>query len=57
MFARQLEHARMTPVHPNWLDIEAIIENAAVEVLYGKQSSEAALSQAQSEVQKVFSNR
>lgn len=47
IFAKQLENARMTPVHPKWLDIETIIEDAAVEVMYGKLSAEAALNNAQ----------
>lgn len=46
VFAEQLQHARMTPVHPRWLDIEAAFENAVVEALYGIRSPDAALRQA-----------
>ncbi|MCS6966314.1 MAG: extracellular solute-binding protein [Candidatus Kapabacteria bacterium] len=47
VFAAQLQHARMTPVHPRWLDIEAALENAIVEALYGIRPPEEALLQAQ----------
>lgn len=47
VFARQLESARMTPVHPRWLDIQAVLEEAVVEALYGKKTAEAALNSAQ----------
>ena len=50
VFAKQLESARMTPVHPKWLDMEAIIEDAAVEVMYGKHSAREALNNAQIKV-------
>jgi maltose-binding protein MalE len=43
VFAEQLRSARMTPVHPRWLDIEAALETAVVEVLYGTRSPEEAL--------------
>lgn len=43
VFSNQLSHARMTPVHPKWLEIESIIENSTVEALYGKSSAENAL--------------
>lgn len=46
VFAKQLEHARMTPVFAKWLDVEAIIESAAVEALYGKKTAEEALNDA-----------
>lgn len=49
VFAKQLEVSKMTPVHPKWLDIEALIENATVETLYGKADASAALNNAQQE--------
>lgn len=50
VFARQLSHARMTPVHPKWLDVQAILEEAVVNVLYGRLAPQAALDAAQSAV-------
>lgn len=52
-FARQLEHARMTPVHPRWLDIEEVIEDATVEVLYGNLTPQQALDAAQQDVLEI----
>ena len=37
----------MTPVHPKWLDIEALIENAVSEALYGNKTPKQALDDAQ----------
>lgn len=51
-FAEQLRHARMTPVHPRWLDIEAALEQAVVEVLYGVASPREALQQAQARLER-----
>jgi multiple sugar transport system substrate-binding protein len=53
VFANQLQFARMTPVHPKWLDMEQIIEDAAVEVLYGKSSAQDALNKAQGLVREL----
>lgn len=50
VFAEQLRTARMTPVHPRWLDIEQILENAAVDVLYGRSDARAALAEAQAKI-------
>jgi ABC-type glycerol-3-phosphate transport system substrate-binding protein len=49
VFARQLEFARMTPVHPRWLDLEAVIEKATVRVLLGELTAKEALDEAQDE--------
>jgi multiple sugar transport system substrate-binding protein len=49
VFAEQLAYARMTPVHPRWLDIEAVVEDAVVKVLLGEATPREALDQAQSE--------
>ncbi len=53
VFAKQLEHARMTPVHPRWLDIEAVIEDAVVRVLLGEATPQEALDRAQSEANDI----
>lgn len=50
VFAEQLENAKMTPVHPKWLEIEAAIEEAAVIALYGKMSAKEALDEAQAKL-------
>ena len=47
LFARQLQHARMTPVHPRWLDIEAVIEDAVVRVLLGEETPQESMEKAQ----------
>lgn len=39
IFAEQLKHSKLTPVHPKWLDIEAKLENVTMEILYGKKGS------------------
>jgi maltose-binding protein MalE len=44
----------MTPVHPKWLDIEAIIEEAAVEALYGKKTSKQSLEDAQAKLKLII---
>jgi len=54
LFSEQLNHARMTPISPKWLDIEAIIEKAAVEALYGQKSATGALQEAQQSVEKLL---
>jgi multiple sugar transport system substrate-binding protein len=47
VFVKQLASARLMPVHPHWLDIERVIEDAVVEALYGIRSPEEALYRAQ----------
>jgi maltose-binding protein MalE len=53
VFARQLQSARMTPVHPRWLEMEVVIENAVVEALYGRKDAAQALHDAQYELVRV----
>jgi multiple sugar transport system substrate-binding protein len=53
-FIAQLAAARFTPVHPQWLDIEKIIEDEVVEAMYGRKTTEQALSEAQSEIDAVL---
>lgn len=52
-FAQQLQSARMTPVHPKWLDIEEVLEDAVVRVIYGERSPKQALDEAQQEVSRI----
>ncbi len=54
VFARQLESARMTPVHPRWLDIEAVLESCVVRVLLGEATPEDALIQAHEEIVEII---
>lgn len=53
VFTEQLINTKMTPVHPSWLEMEEILENAVVQVLYGEKSSQAALNEAQAAVQQI----
>ncbi len=53
VFAEQLKYANMTPVHPKWLKMEAILENAIEQVLYAKKSPEDALAEAQEEIEHI----
>ncbi len=50
VFAQQLQYSRMTPVHPKWLEIEPIIENALVEILYQKKGVVEAIEDAQQKI-------
>ncbi|MFI5264879.1 MAG: extracellular solute-binding protein, partial [Candidatus Kapaibacterium sp.] len=43
VFTEQLAHARMTPVHPKWLEIEAILEDETAQALYMKKTPEEAM--------------
>jgi len=36
VFSEQLKNAKMTPVHPRWLDIQDIIESLAENIIYKK---------------------
>ncbi len=55
VFAQQLRSARMTPVHPRWLDIEAVFEDAVVRALYGELTAEQALKEAQRRIWRLLS--
>ncbi|MCX8051466.1 MAG: extracellular solute-binding protein [Chlorobi bacterium] len=50
VFAEQLRWARMTPVHPRWLDIERILEAAVVDVLYGRSDARTSLRAAHAKI-------
>ncbi len=54
VFAEQLQHAHMTPVHPQWLDIEKIIEDAVVEALFGRRSAQESLNAAQVQIKTLL---
>jgi ABC-type glycerol-3-phosphate transport system substrate-binding protein len=56
-FAKQLATAKMTPVHPQWLDIEKIIEEAAVEALIGRRTAQDALDAAQLQVADLLAHK
>ncbi len=43
VFAAQLAHAKMTPVIPQWLDVEAIIEDEVSKALYKTETPERAI--------------
>lgn len=51
VFAEQLKYSKMTPNHPKWLEIEPLIEEALVEVLYQKKGVEQALIDLQKKVE------
>lgn len=50
IFLEQLKYSKMTPVHPRWIEIEPILENALVEVLMQKKGVYQALKDAQKEI-------
>ncbi|MFI5265005.1 MAG: extracellular solute-binding protein, partial [Candidatus Kapaibacterium sp.] len=43
VFTEQLAHARMTPVHPKWLEMEAILEDETAQALYKRKTPEEAM--------------
>ncbi len=47
VFTAQLQHARMTPVIPQWLDVEAIIEDEVSKALYKQETPEEAMASMQ----------
>lgn len=54
VFTAQLRSARMTPVIPDWLEAEAIIEDEVSRVLYGQATPEAAMQSAQRRVEELL---
>lgn len=54
IFTKQLKLAKMTPVHPKWLEIEAILEDEVAQALYKKKTSEEALRSADERVKVVI---
>jgi multiple sugar transport system substrate-binding protein len=57
MFIRQLNTARLTPVHPRWLDMEKVIEDEVVEAMYGRKSSDEALDDAQKAIEEMLGEK
>lgn len=53
VYAKQLEYSKMTPMHPKWLDIEAIIEAITVEALYGNSTPKQALQKAKKMINNI----
>lgn len=53
VFTEQLKTARMTPVHPRWLDIEQVIEDEVSQALLGKKSAQQALDEAQAHITQI----
>lgn len=48
--AKQLEHSKMTPVHPKWLEVEELFEGYVEQVLYNKMTPEQAMKELESKV-------
>lgn len=54
VFIGQLAHARMTPVHPKWLEIEAIVEDETAQALYKKKTPEEAMKSCDERVKELL---
>jgi multiple sugar transport system substrate-binding protein len=54
IFARQLMSSKITPIHPKWLEIESVIEDATVETLYGRKTAQESLDDAQKKLEEVL---
>lgn len=50
VFTEQLRRAKMTPVHPSWLDIEAIVEDEVSAALLADKTAEQALNDAHARI-------
>ena len=57
VFAEQLKFAKLTPVHPKWLDMESALENAIVEVLYGKKGTYEALNEIDASINGIIKKK
>ncbi len=55
VFSTQLSSARMTPVHPKWLDIEEVIEEEVSQALLGRKEPAVALADAQKRLEVLLS--
>jgi multiple sugar transport system substrate-binding protein len=51
VFASQLANSKMTPVHPDWLEIEELFEHAVELVLYDKMTSRESMIKLQKKVE------
>jgi multiple sugar transport system substrate-binding protein len=54
VFAKQLANAKMTPVHPKWLEIEAVLEDEVAEALYKRKTPEEAMKSADERVKQII---
>ncbi len=53
VFTEQLRSARMTPVHPKWLELEEIIEDEVAGALLGQKTAEQALQNANARMAQI----
>ena len=53
VFTEQLRFARMTPVHPKWLELEEIIEDEVAGALLGQKSAQQALDAANARMAQI----
>lgn len=51
VFASQLANSKMTPVHPDWLEVEELFEHSVELVLYDKMTSRESMIQLQKKVE------
>lgn len=56
VFTEQMRSARMTPVHPKWLDMEEIIETEVSEAMLGNKEPEQALNDAQYRITQLLNS-
>jgi len=56
VFTEQMRSARMTPVHPRWLDMEEIIESEVSEAMLGNKEPQQALNDAQYRITQLLNN-
>jgi multiple sugar transport system substrate-binding protein len=56
VFTEQLAHARMTPVIPQWLDVETIIEDEVSKALYKTETPEQAMANMQQRTVTIMKN-
>lgn len=57
VFTKQLAHARMTPVIPQWLDFEAILEDEVSRALYKKETPEQAMQSMQKRTEELLKQK
>ena len=57
VFSQQLASARMTPVHPRWLDLEEILEDAVERVLLGEADPTESLARAQADAEALLGRK
>lgn len=57
VFIAQLAVSHLTPVHPQWLDMEKAIEDEVVEAMYGRKTAEQALDDAKKAIDDILSRR